>query len=87
VYVQDTISWSLGFALPAAAMASAVLLFLAGSANYRHVMPTESPMARVVKVVAAALKNRCGAPHPQLCNHHAALCIWARIAARMKCGW
>jgi dipeptide/tripeptide permease len=59
VYVQDTISWSLGFALPAAAMASAVLLFLAGSANYRHVAPTESPMARVVKVVAAALKNRC----------------------------
>uniref|UniRef100_A0A383WJ92 Major facilitator superfamily (MFS) profile domain-containing protein n=1 Tax=Tetradesmus obliquus TaxID=3088 RepID=A0A383WJ92_TETOB len=58
VYVQDAISWSLGFALPAAAMASAVLLFLAGSANYRHVAPTESPMARVVKVVAAALKNR-----------------------------
>lgn len=26
---------------------------------YRHVAPTESPMARVVKVVAAALHNRC----------------------------
>lgn len=58
VYVQDTISWTVGFALPAAAMATAVLLFLAGSRQYRHVAPTESPMARVVKVVAAAIKNR-----------------------------
>jgi dipeptide/tripeptide permease len=85
VYVQDTISWSLGFALPAAAMASAVLLFLAGSANYRHVAPTESPMARVVKVVAAALKNRCAAPHSQLGIHQAALGICARIAALVIC--
>jgi dipeptide/tripeptide permease len=58
VYVQDQISWTVGFALPAAAMAMAVLLFLAGSRHYRHVAPTESPMARVVKVVAAALTNR-----------------------------
>lgn len=35
VYVQDTISWTVGFALPASAMASAVLLFLAGSKHYR----------------------------------------------------
>jgi dipeptide/tripeptide permease len=35
VYVQDTLSWTLGFAIPAAAMASAVLLFLAGSRQYR----------------------------------------------------
>lgn len=58
VYVQDRLSWALGFAIPAAAMAAAVGLFLAGSSMYRHVAPTESPMARVVKVVAAALKNR-----------------------------
>eukprot|EP00879_Flechtneria_rotunda_P018658 GHRR01019581.1.p1 GENE.GHRR01019581.1~~GHRR01019581.1.p1 ORF type:complete len:740 (+),score=306.24 GHRR01019581.1:672-2891(+) len=58
VYVQDSISWSVGFAIPAAAMATAVLLFLAGSRHYRHVAPIESPMARVVKVVMAALKNR-----------------------------
>lgn len=58
VYVQDTVSWTLGFAIPAAAMGAAVLLFLAGSRQYRHVAPTESPMARVVKVVYAALQNR-----------------------------
>lgn len=78
MYVQDAISWSLGFALPAAAMASAVLLFLAGSANYRHVAPTESPMARVVKVVAAALKNRCvwlwHTSADALCSAHAEQC-------------
>lgn len=58
VYVQDSVSWALGFALPAAAMAAALLLFLAGSSSYRHVAPTESPMARVAKVVAAALRAR-----------------------------
>ncbi|GBG00630.1 hypothetical protein Rsub_13284, partial [Raphidocelis subcapitata] len=58
VWVQDSISWTLGFAIPAMAMGSAVLLFLAGSGRYRHVAPTESPMARVVKVVAAAVRSR-----------------------------
>jgi peptide/histidine transporter 3/4 len=52
------VSWTLGFLIPAMAMGSAVLLFLAGSGRYRHVAPTESPMARVVKVVTAALRSR-----------------------------
>ena len=37
----------------------AVLLLLPTcSPGYKHVLPTESPMARVAKVVWAALKNR-----------------------------
>jgi dipeptide/tripeptide permease len=58
VWVQDSISWTLGFLIPAIAMGCALLLFLAGSSRYRHIAPTESPMARVVKVVWSALKNR-----------------------------
>ena len=57
VYVQDAVSWSVGFAIPAAAMAAAVGAFAAGAPRYRHVAPTESPMARVVRVLLAARKN------------------------------
>ncbi|GIL61727.1 hypothetical protein Vafri_16126 [Volvox africanus] len=58
VFIQDQVSWTVGFAVPAVAMATAVLLFIAGRRVYRHVVPTESPMERVVRVVAAAMHNR-----------------------------
>ena len=41
VYIQDNISWTIGFGIPSAAMAIAILLFLAGSPRYTHVKPTE----------------------------------------------
>lgn len=41
VYIQDSISWAIGFAIPAAAMLLAILTFIGGSSKYRHVEPTE----------------------------------------------
>ena len=41
VYIQDSVSWAIGFAIPAVAMALAVITFLAGSSLYTHVEPTE----------------------------------------------
>ncbi len=41
VYIQDSISWAIGFAVPAVAMALAISAFLAGSSMYTHVEPTE----------------------------------------------
>ena len=41
VDLQDSISWAIGFAVPAAAMAVAIVTFLAGSSLYTHVEPTE----------------------------------------------
>ena len=41
VPLQDNISWTIGFGIPAAAMAAAMLLFVAGSPQYTHVEPTE----------------------------------------------
>ncbi|CAL5228309.1 g11415 [Coccomyxa viridis] len=58
VYVQDSISWAIGFAIPTVAMAIAIITFTAGSSLYTHVEPTESPMTRVVKVLTAAAKNK-----------------------------
>jgi hypothetical protein len=40
-------------------MALAIVFFVMGSSGYVHVPPTESPMVRVVKVVNAAMQNRC----------------------------
>jgi len=63
VYIQDSVSWTLGFGIPGVCMAAAIGLFWAGRAGYRHVVPTESPMTRVVKVVAAAMSNRWKRKH------------------------
>lgn len=41
VYIQDSVSWAIGFAVPAAAMALAITTFVAGSSLYTHVEPTE----------------------------------------------
>lgn len=41
VWVQENVSWGVGFAIPAACMGLAVLTFLAGSPQYTHVAPTE----------------------------------------------
>ena len=41
VYVQDSISWAIGFAIPTVAMAIAIITFTAGSSLYTHVEPTE----------------------------------------------
>mmetsp|Transcript_42146 Transcript_42146/g.126167 ORF Transcript_42146/g.126167 Transcript_42146/m.126167 type:complete len:627 (+) Transcript_42146:727-2607(+) len=58
VYVQDQVSWTLGFAIPGFAMLLAICIFLAGRSVYVHVPPTESPVLRVIRVIGAALKNR-----------------------------
>ena len=41
VYIQESVSWTIGFAIPAAAMLLAVVTFVAGSSKYVHVEPTE----------------------------------------------
>lgn len=63
VYIQDNISWAIGFGVPACAMVIAILLFVAGSKRYTHVEPTESPVARVVSVVKVALRNKFQRKH------------------------
>ena len=57
VWIQENISWGVGFAIPAFAMALAIVVFIAGSPRYKHVEPSESPIARVVKVTVAAWKE------------------------------
>lgn len=39
IYIQDHLSWGLGFGIPCAAMAVGFFLFLLGAATYRHTTP------------------------------------------------
>ncbi|CAL4942256.1 unnamed protein product [Urochloa decumbens] len=56
VYLQDSVSWSWGYAVPTLALAASVAVFLAGTPLYRHKLPQgSSPVTRMVRVVAAAL--------------------------------
>jgi peptide/histidine transporter 3/4 len=58
VYVQENISWAIGFAVPAAAMLGAIVVLMAGQSRYKHVQPSDSPLERIVHVTKAALRGR-----------------------------
>jgi len=58
VWIQENVSWAVGFAIPALCMALAVAVFIAGSGKYKHVEPSESPFTRVFHVVWAAFRAR-----------------------------
>ncbi|KAJ7546138.1 hypothetical protein O6H91_08G026300 [Diphasiastrum complanatum] len=53
VYIQDNVSWALGFTIPALAMGLALVCFFAGSPFYRHKKPGGSPLIRVAQVLVA----------------------------------
>ncbi|EFJ32364.1 hypothetical protein SELMODRAFT_439656 [Selaginella moellendorffii] len=57
VYVQDNISWSLGYAIPALAMVLAISCYLAGGRYYRHKRPAGSALTRVAQVLVAACRK------------------------------
>jgi len=58
VYIQENISWAIGFAVPAAAMLGAIVVLVAGESRYTHVPPSDSPLERVVSVTKSALRGR-----------------------------
>jgi len=58
VYIQDQDMWDIGFGIPALALLVAVIMFLAGRPLYKIEAPSESPLARFVKVTRAAIRNK-----------------------------
>ncbi|CAO2196550.1 unnamed protein product [Urochloa humidicola] len=58
VWVQSSVSWGLGYGIPALLSGVAVAVFLAGTAAYQsHQPPGGSPITRVAQVVAAAVRK------------------------------
>ncbi|KAL1213673.1 Protein NRT1/ PTR FAMILY 2.13 [Cardamine amara subsp. amara] len=58
VYIQDQISWIIGFSIPTGLMACAVVMFFAGMKRYVYVKPEGSIFSGIAQVVVAARKKR-----------------------------
>ncbi|KAK9283125.1 hypothetical protein L1049_011356 [Liquidambar formosana] len=57
IYVQEYVGWAVGFAMPTAAVAVALVVFLIGTFSYRREGPVGSPLTRVAQVFVAAAKK------------------------------
>lgn len=58
VYVENSVSWSLGFGICLVANILALAIFLAGSGFYHHLKPQGSPFVRLARVIVASFRKR-----------------------------
>lgn len=58
IYVQDNVSWTLGFGICVASNAVGLILFLSGNNFYRHIKPKGSPFTSITRVIVAAVRKR-----------------------------
>lgn len=58
VYIQDSISWVLGYAIPTLLMFCAIVLFFWGTRVYVYMKPEGSAFTGLAQVVVAAYKKR-----------------------------
>ncbi|KAL8482502.1 hypothetical protein ACS0TY_028614 [Phlomoides rotata] len=63
-YIQENVSWELGFGIPAVIMFFSMFLFLIGSTTYRFRIYSDggNPFVRIHRVIVRAVKNRQAAP-------------------------
>ena len=59
VYVQSSVSWILGFAIPTGCFAFSIIIFLIGTRLYVRVKPQGSIFANIIKVLVAVCR-KCG---------------------------
>ncbi|MFS8031672.1 putative proton-dependent oligopeptide transporter family, MFS transporter superfamily [Helianthus anomalus] len=58
VYIQDSVSWVLGFGIPTILMACSIVLFFVGSKMYIYVKPQGSIFSGMAQTLVAAYKKR-----------------------------
>ncbi|GLT94628.1 hypothetical protein SLE2022_123570 [Rubroshorea leprosula] len=57
IYLQDHVSWTVGFGVLAGALAVALVMFLMGIKRYRKQSPTGSPFTSLLQVFVAAARK------------------------------
>ena len=58
VYVQDSVSWKIGFAIPTLCMMCSIIMFFVGTRVYVHVKPEGSIFSGIAQVLVAAYRKR-----------------------------
>lgn len=58
VYIQDTVSWVIGFGIPTVLMLCSIVLFFIGTNIYVHVKPEGSIFSGIAQVFVAAYTKR-----------------------------
>jgi peptide/histidine transporter 3/4 len=58
IYIQEEVSWALGYGIPAGVFVFAVGIFLLGVPRYRFVPPAGSPFSRIFRVLHGAFAHR-----------------------------
>lgn len=58
VYLQDSVSWTLGFGIPTLCMFFSLVMFFVGSRVYVHVKPEGSILSGFAQVLVAAFQKR-----------------------------
>ena len=58
VYVQDSVSWKLGFGIPTLCMFCSIIMFFVGTRVYVHVKPEGSIFSGIAQVLVAAYRKR-----------------------------
>ncbi|KAG8389657.1 hypothetical protein BUALT_Bualt01G0001700 [Buddleja alternifolia] len=69
-YIQDNVSWGLGFGIPCISMAFALILFVLGTKSYRYSIKGDEKCAlvRVSQVFIKAATNRRAVPSKSIYN-------------------
>ena len=83
-YIQENLSWSLGFGIPGASMLLALVLFLLGTKTYRFTTErggNKNPFARIIHVYMEAIKNR-RQPDLDLANPNETLLLLAHQGSK-----
>ncbi|XP_020579811.1 protein NRT1/ PTR FAMILY 5.2-like [Phalaenopsis equestris] len=57
IYVENDVSWSLGYTMATIFLAISLLVFVLGTPLYRHKLPSGSPFTRIAQVVVAAIRK------------------------------
>lgn len=58
VYIQDSVSWKFGFAIPTLCMFCSIILFFVGRKIYVHVKPEGSILSSIAQVLVASYRKR-----------------------------